>query len=371
MKSLTEILGIKEGQFFVRDNYVYVPLVVDGQLAQVTDSGEIRTIHGQKYVKSTNLLSVVENCHLICPQDYDAIKAQVAAELGKIPDKVALKDMLNEIIFQVLPHFVKINQGLERKKPTEDEIVEYLLSKNVVPENYIKRAVQITQDDSLNERLNTIGTYSVNVPNNVDTVGVLNNWFADAIKNQVLYNESVRIRGLVAERAAALKNSAKKNALFMYLNDCNAFDVDGFGFGNYDGALWAYKRIPAYALKDFNGDIYLFEGCRVAACGGSPHVMEYYKHPFLSSHRDMAQICIGHAQIIGDTRAERITQSIETGINVLLYGYFRHDGFGGYHSLNGRIQHGNYEVRFSDFKVSRDHPRIKSGEVIITNDALV
>ena len=98
----------------------------------------------------------------------------------------------------------------------------------------------------------------------------------------------------------------------------------------------------------------------------NPVVIEYYKHPFLFGHDSWQKLCMRRTQSYNLFTAENAINALEEGINSLLYGY-DHRRRNGYHSLDRLPMPGGL-INFDDYRVQKDHPKIVSGEVRITND---
>ena len=129
-----------------------------------------------------------------------------------------------------------------------------------------------------------------------------------------------------------------------------------------------YVWTGEYVLRDFKSwgrELYLFPSCRVAVDVkrnqvSRPYVLDAYVHPFLPSKQAVPKqgICTGFTTVKAKERAERIIKRIELGLNVLLFGY--HADCHPFHELSMHM--------FNKFRITPDHPKLKSGEVRITNE---
>jgi len=374
MKNLTQILGLEEGSFTVKDNYLYLPLMYD---SDVVPNDDVRTIRGKPYARSINLLSIVENYEQLVPRDYSAVKKEVLEEVvGRPVEEVAVRDGIKETLFQILPRFVKINKGIERKKPTNDEIMDFVETKYKIPEEYYKRAGGglRTQEDLAariaEQRIDTLSTiYSVDV----------NQWFARAVRAHILNQAKQDVTKAFAAKTEQERQNVRYNAFLLYMNDQRNFEIDDFGFTFNDGYLFVYKRLPEYVLKDFDGELYLFPGCRVGGYFHNPNepkvVERGYKHPFVSGGSSFDRVCTGVVHVEGRNNLDKTIDAIEKGTVALLYGYFNKyffdSGAHGMRDLRGNLNGSYTGVNFRDYRITRDHPKLKSGAVQITNDALV
>ena len=154
-----------------------------------------------------------------------------------------------------------------------------------------------------------------------------------------------------------------------------------------------YKRTGEYALKDYYGRIYLFPDCRVAVSTLlplKPFVMENYKHPFLEAHDSGQDICMRGFSPPNVFAAATVITALEEGIQALLYGYSprRRNGYHSLDRMTARARIGEsgeqpmvepldypvirrrhvLDVDFDDYRVSRDHSKVASGLVEVTND---
>jgi len=355
MKTLTDILGLKEGSFYVKDGRLFLPRFVDGPAKP-------------KYVQALSLASIVENYDKLFPEDYAYEKLGLLASYGKPPEQVDVRRGLRETLFEVLPYFVKILSGLERRKPTISEIIDYVEKSYPIPEVYYDRARLINGDD-LRRRLIFVEK-GISQKKIADTKRAhdVNLWFSQALVEKILSREAEHLRKIAGDMDNLAKESLRTNAFLLYMDSLNGFEIGDFGFERRDNMV--YKRIGEYALKDFNGEVYLFPECRVGVPFGQTNscVLDKYKHPFLPYRGTPSYICIGNAEITGDSSAKYTINAIDAGINALLYGYFNKEHFKGYHWL-GSSYDGRYY--FEEYRVSKSHPKIVSGEVMITNDSLI
>ena len=153
-----------------------------------------------------------------------------------------------------------------------------------------------------------------------------------------------------------------------------------------------HKHTGEYALKDFYGRPYLFPDCRIAVSTVvplKPFVIERYKHPFLEGHDAGQPICLRHLSRSRVFTPANVINALEEGMNALLYGYNSRRR-NGYHSLDRitrPVRTVDFDddimaadddepmirtrpmrsVHFEDYRISRDHPKIASGWVEITN----
>ena len=357
MKTLTQLLELKKGQYAVRDGTLWLPRQYSGQ-----DTPN----EPKEYVPAINLYAFAEQYEKMYPSECKQVREHIKQFSQRNLEAHRVSPDISTIVFDILPHFVKVLPGFERRKPTKEELLDYICSKTKIPAKYFdgqknnvyRGLIAVLQSEMAPVRFSA---------KNIDGA------FTQAVVRSMHAREIERLKHEKAAQDEAAKRASQHNALLKYLSDTTAFEINGFGFQQVsDFGRVIYKRIPEYALKHFDGRIYLFPECRVGAAldGGRPIVIESYKHPFLSGYRSRQSICVGNANITGRSNSALTINAIEAGITALLHGYYNERNFNGYHGLGGCRYHGEYVV-FDDYLVTRSHPKIKSGKVQITNDALI
>jgi hypothetical protein len=198
----------------------------------------------------------------------------------------------------------------------------------------------------------------------------LENLLKEAVEIEIITKK----RKELEESVKAMKETNTRYlAAMLYFKDAGNFEFENFGFEKRKDGYLAYVKIKEYALEDFeDGRIYLFPPCRVGTYVtfsgevNQPIVVDRYKHPFLKDYAPEQMICIMKFKLEGNTLSKRVINAIEQGISTLLYGYYPRDHVG-YRRLNGRSDSGHAPMSFSEYEISKDDPKIKSGEIAITN----
>jgi len=391
-------------ELLIQSGFVCLPLLFDpaieGEIRTSPRPKTLMTVDGRYFIKTLRLHSLVESYEKIDAQLYEQVLSmclQKYCGMVELSD-ISMSEKLRMILFQVMPYFIRRSRGLERRKLSEDEILDLVEEKVNIPRRYYDKATKFLDTRSL--RL-ILGELEERVPS-TDPPGDglmaarrLREWLVKALEVKIMNGEKERLRQVLYHREQFGGTQRKYVAILLYIAEKGSVEIDGFGFsriGMSDEYL-IYKRTGEYALKDFYGRLYLFPDCRVAVSAvipSRPFVIETYKHPFLEGFDAGQQICLRDFTPPKVFTAASVIKALEEGINALLYGYSSRRR-NGYHSLDRATQHirgtdldeeitSEFEegplgrrrrvpsVHFDDCRVPRDHPKIASGEVEITND---
>lgn len=223
----------------------------------------------------------------------------------------------------------------------------------------------------------------------------LGEWLQRAVEQRILEGEKARVRQAVQQREESPDAQRRHLAVLLHIAEEGALEIDGFGFSRIGPGdeYCVYKRTGEYALKDFYGRLYLFPECRVAVSTIlplKPFVMEHYKHPFLEGHDSGQDICMRGFSPPNVFAAATLITALEEGIQALLYGYSprRRNGYHSLDRMTARARIGDsgeqpmvepldypvirrrhvLDVDFDDYRVPRDHSKVASGLVEVTND---
>jgi hypothetical protein len=380
MASLVKkILGSID-EILIRDNFIYLPLLFDREIEKEIESNEQVIKANEKFfVKAIGIDTIVKNFDKIYKEAYSSIEEELCKKIfsKEIPAISTDKNyrILNALIFEVMPYFcpsfARIRNEKEKKEAVINAIEEY--QKRCIKEKYIEKYRQIASK-LLNEteQVNLLKKLEVNekitFPEGMVKASSLENMLKEAVEIEIITKKKKELE----ESVKAMKETNTRYlASILFLKDAGDFEFENFGFEKQEGCYLTYVKLKEYALKDFDGRIYLFPPCRVGTCvtlSGEVHepiVVDRYKHPFLESYAQKQKICIVDFELKGDTIGKRIISAIEQGISTLLYGYYSRD-FIGYRYLDGTTRRGP-EISFSEYRISEDDPRIKSGEITITN----
>lgn len=351
---------------YVKEGAIYFPLVVDKKIKNEIkyDKSKIVSVNGKNYIKGIGIESLIDNYDKINKREYDSFKESLLKEYSKdiLHD---LDEKERTIIFEVMPYFIERKD--KTKKLRKEDILEILVENLDIPKEYYKRAENFTEDsikNTIKELKNEIKDYSF--PEGEIKTSELRNFLNGLIKNKILVNEVHNLKKKLSEKVSKDKKAIMRDGALLYLieNELN-FEIGDFGVK--DG--WIYLKVGEYALRDFDGKVYRFPPCKIGVTYDSSHpfVLDKYKHPFIPDYKERQKICIGNQDIDGRTRAEKMINGLEIGVNTLLYGYFGE--LTPHHNLNGKKHHGGSNtINFEDYLISKAHPDIKSGKLKITND---
>ncbi|MFC1697385.1 hypothetical protein ACFL1H_03565 [Nanoarchaeota archaeon] len=360
-------------EVLIDGGFVYVPLLFDEEIEKNVNEYEKGKIiledNGQKYVRSLNLVSMVENYHKIYGKEYEKVKKNV---LKKYLNKSNLKELnidsnIKTIIFEVLPNFIKKHDGFERTKLDEYDIVELISKKSKIPSKYYTEADKFLDNDTLMKSLEKLdgSTGKIKpIKNGKTNTTYIKKWFDKALEVLVLSREKEDVKKAIDEKKVYINKHRDYVAVMLYLSQIEKFEIEKFGFVKKSKSYDVYKHTGEYALKDYSsGQIYLFPDCKVGVNTSNikhPKVINNnYNHPFLSGTSGHA-LCIVSRGWGSSFSGKNIIDGINAGLNTVMCGYVRASGFHPHSYLS--------RDKYRGYKVERSHPKIKSGKVEITND---
>jgi rRNA-processing protein FCF1 len=347
-------------ELVVESNFIYLPLLFDPEIEneiqtvfrskkQIENSvkPDLKTIIKVKdkyFVKALNLPSLLENYEVINAYDYKRLRNDclLKYQLTDEVDGIFLDETLKIILFQIMPHFIKKNSGLTRKKFNDKEILDLINRKINIPARYYKNAETFK---NLAPLKNIIENLEIQTPvfkppgNGILTGRKLRDWFHNAVQAKILKSERHRIAKSLKVREQFNQTKPEHIAILLYISDMGALEIDGFGFtrhNSYKGEYFVYKRTKEFVLTDYYARSYLFPECSVAVSTYlpfRPFVMEKYKHPFLLGHKSGQEICLKESVPSSELSAKNVIRTLEEGLTALRYGYDcrRRNG---YHSLD-------------------------------------
>ncbi|MCI0561493.1 MAG: hypothetical protein MN733_23645, partial [Nitrososphaera sp.] len=353
---------------------------------------------GRLFVKALSLQSLVENYANIQEGSYEQLRSTTLQKYRCIPglSGVPIDGKLRTIVFQVLPHFIRRTKRLARRKRNEEDILDLIGEKISIPARYYDDARKSLETESIRRALNDLEEQRVTIDPLKDglmSTHKLHEWLLKALEVRIVDGEKSRLRQVLDAREQFGATQRKSVARLLYIAEKGALEIDGFGFSRIGCTeeYLIYKHTGEYALSDFYGRIYLFPDCRVAVSTIvplRPVVMDMYKHPFLEGHDSAQQICLRDFSPPRVFTVANVINALELGINALLYGYSSRRR-NGYHSLDRVTRHVRTVefdedivpehddpliprrrmqiVDFDDYRVPRDHAKIASGRVQITN----
>ena len=391
-------------ELVIQSGFIYVPLLfdpsVDREIHTTPGPDTLIRMNGRVFVKAVSVESLLDTYPIIHPESFERLRSVCLQDYPAIlrSRRMLVDEKLETLLFQVMPHFIRSHEGFERKKLTEEEILDFLESKINVPASWYEAASEHRDTDFLRGVLQELEDRGKTVsPINECLISArkLGEWIQTAVRRRIIEEEKARLRQALQQRGDWVERHKRHLAVLLYLAGEGSLEVDGFGFCRIGstGDYLVFKRTGEYALKDYYGRFYLFPDCRVAVSTLvplKPFVMENYKHPFLEAYDSGQDICLRGFTSPGVFSGSGMIRALEEGINALLYGYSSRRR-NGYHNLErmpnrlGSLGFGDspivgpmdypiirkghiLDVDFEDYRVPNDHPKIASGQVEITND---
>jgi len=389
-------------ELVVESGFIHLPLLFDPAIEReihtLLKPNTLIQVDGRHFIKTLSLQSLVKNYEKIDTDSYEQLRSTCLQKYHPTLGVSGISEKLRAILFQVMPHFTRRKKSLERRRLTEEEVLDLIGEKINIPARYYKDATKFLDTVSLRGVLTDLEEQGATIDPPRDgpiSARKLQEWLLQALELKIVDNEKGRLREVLREREQFVEQQRKYTAILLYIADKGALEIDSFGFsrmGLTDEYL-IYKHTGEYALRDFYGRIYLFPDCRVGvSTAGSlrPVVIDTYKHPFLEGYDSGQAICLRDFSPPRVFTAADVIKALEEGINALLYSYSSRRR-NGYHSLDRITRHVETDdfddlvvpehgddpliprrrvrvVTFDDYRISKDHPKIVSGQVQITND---
>jgi len=368
------------------DGFLCLPLLLDPEIARDLDSRPVfpdsasspvgETLPGEHFLPAVRLASVVEGYPLLWPDSYRELKEAVCRELDlpATEEDPGLHGWLAPLVFEVLPHFVRLGPAASRGPLGPEAVLAALARRLQVPPLYYDRARAVAAPEELARRLETLEKAALPLPPPPQgwVSGVeLDHWLGQALRAFIIREERQTLARRLEEYRRQGETRLMRLALLLFLKDRGELEIDGFGITPYPGSAgdyWVYRRTGEYALRDYYGRPYLFPDCRVAVSTRErlrPVVLETYKHPLLRRHAPRQEICLPQEYQAPLTKGPReIIAALEAGLNALYYGYNPRRR-NGYHSLD---RHRTEQlISFEEYRLAPEDPRLRSGRVEVKN----
>ncbi len=359
----------------VQSGVLYLPLLFDpdidrdvrrtssgpspGDRSTCTASPILIQVGRRFYVKTVTLQTIVDNYEALDRAGYENLRE---ALLGKTEVDSSLKAVLpggklQIILLKILPHFVRKNRGAQRKRFSDEDVLDFLCDHLDIPQAYRKQAREVLDPRPLTQalaRLEAVASAPGPPPEGSLSGPALRQWIVDGLKARIVMRERDRLQRELRRRGELGETQTRHLAALLFLADRGSFELDGFGFlriGTRDEYL-IYKRTGEYVLEDYYARRYRFPDCRVAVSTQGPLrplVIERYKHPFLFGHTSNQEICMRGYDWPAEFSAENVIQVLEDGINALLFGYDARRR-NGYHSLDPTLYYVK-TIEFVDYRI--------------------
>ena len=363
---------------FVEDEFLYLPLLCDEKGTDIASSKKMTiTRDGRTLVKTLHLPSLIDTFPQLEKQEYERIKDEYLTQaLSKKIRHDQIDALLESILFEVLPHFVKLPKG-----KTQEGIVDYLVGQVEIPKQYYTRAETASNIEELQTILKrTSNPQKQKLPDGFVSQKNLNTWLLSALQEKVMNEEKEKTSAALSQAEKLVQTAKNRTALLFYVKEkgleISDFCVKPEPRSPYDDSSYMVSiKTGKYALKEFNDTkyVYVFPSCSVAtrvsrSLASRPYILESYKHPFLSSTSPFQPICVRKGVGELPPKPQNIIDILEIGLNTMFYGYTNAVDFNGYHRLNGARSLGSYTVSFDNLRVLRTDKQIASREIEVKND---
>jgi len=362
-------------ELVVESDFIYMPLLFDPEIEKEIqilesekplgspgkpESKSIIAFEGKHFVKALNLHSFINNYEAIDAHSYHRFRNECLRKyrLTREVDGHFLDETLRTILFRIMPYFIKKNKVFNRKKVSDEGILDLIGEKIDIPGKYYIEAITFGDLNALKEILKELENQKplFQMPENgLHSGPKLRDWLRKAIHAKVLADEQHRIIKSLQIREQFRKAKPEHIAVLLYLADAGAMEIDGFGFTRNNavkGEYLIYKRTGDYILKDYYARSYLFPDCRIAVSTYTPYrpfVIEKYKHPFLLGHKAGQEICMKNFVPSNEFTAENVIRTLEEGLTAMRYGYNGRQR-NGYHSLDEMWVH-IPTTTFEDYRI--------------------
>jgi len=362
-------------ELLVDSDFIYLPLLLDpgvvkelqeplerGISQDIAKSGRKKhtlEVQDRYFVKTMSLYSFLENYEKFDTDSFKQLKNAFLCEHLLIPevDSISVDSKLMTILLQVMPYFIKKNKGLERKKLTDEEILDLVGRKINIPQKYYEAAETFLDRDALQRMLSDLekqGATPKLPESGLLSARDLKAWCHRALQTRFVKSEREYLKQALYVRERFRLTKKKHLAILLYIATKGSLEIDDFGFlrTDHNNDYLIYKHTGKYVLKDYYARRYLFPDCRVAVSTAGPLrpiVIETYKHPFLHDHDSGQEICLRNFNPPKQFTVNNAITVLEEGINALLYGYDsrRRNGI---HSLDKTRVHIR-TIEFDDYRI--------------------
>jgi hypothetical protein len=383
-------------EFLVKDDYICYPILFDTDIVkELRSSKDVLEFDGKNYIRGIKIQTIAENYEKFDPQTYhdmkiDFLRKALPERTEDFKDYCQGNDLLRMIVFEIMPYFIAKNRKLEEikeenqanRKGVEEKILSLVKERTTIPDRYYQEARGFCKLDDIEYALKRLEEINnPEIPSGLFNAKMLETILIDEIEGVIVKKSRKELEGNIELKKELVSKKAEHIAALLYLKEAERFELENFGFiREHDATYTIYKKLEPYALREFNGDVYLFPECIVGFNVPSstnvgvpiPLVLNEYKHPFLPGHSEHQKICIRDFRNTEEKPNERIITALNMGVDTILYGYFNQIGFFGFHSLDGRVHNTQYHhSTFGEYRISEDDPRIKNGTVVITNDPFI
>jgi len=402
MKNLLE----SDLELVCRSGFVYLPLLLDPSVAAEIDGPVGRHVvaeeGGRHFVRTMSLRSLVGSYETLYPKSYEELRRSSLnrSSSAQTPTAPVVSERLKTILFSVLPHFVRRGPGLDRRRLTEEELLDFIGKRIEIPERSCEPAGCRFDPGLLKRILADLTQRRPAAEPPADgrmPARELGEWLSRALEARILDEERARLTRILNAQEQVGADATVRTRILLHIAEKGGLEIDDFGFSRRGAGeeYLIYKHTGEFALKDYYGRLYLFPDCRVAVSTSTslkPFVIETYKHPFLEGHDAGQEICLPHRTPTNGFSGPAVVEALEEGVNALLHGYSSRRR-NGYHSLEGipkltgspgfgdsppagrtddpaRRRRHILDVDFDDYRIPGDHAKIISGQVAITNDFL-
>jgi hypothetical protein len=355
----------------VKSGFIYAPLLFDPgiekELNAAEDEGTCGTgsakatiaVDGTIFIKTVSLNSLLDNYEQIDPSTYEELRSDLLREYSDVmtAGRTFLVGKLKTIVFEIMPYFIKKGRGLDRRRLSEEEMLDLISKKIGSPRRHLKEANALLDAAVLRRALKNLEAQNLAVEPPDDgplSVRDLHAWLRKGLQARIVECEKERLRQAMLEREQ-FGEQLKYMCILQHVAEEGSLEIDGFGFSRIgsDDEYFVYKHTGEYILKDYYARPYLFPDCRVAVSTNGvlkPIVMERYKHPFLQGFESGQEICMRGITPKSTFTANHVIEALEEGINALLYGYDSRRR-NGYNSLDRTTVYVKPSVDFDDYRV--------------------
>jgi len=394
--------AFQEDTLVIEQGHLYLPLYLDTEteetISQTTSPIEsletlkkretddtpdtLLQFDGKPHIQTLSLDTLVENYPQLRPDSYEQVKERALDEIQEEfrDEYMPLDNKLETIIFDVMPYFIDTKQGLDTTTTTKDDVIERIQEEvHTDISDYYDDVDDLFNIHELESKIQQVeqdatGQIDYTAPPEGDiTHEELTGWVEEALKEMVYREETDKLHESLESRKDFADRNKDQLATLLMIEDRASLEIDDFGFEKDDDSYWVYVDTGDYALRGFDGNVYEFPNAEVGVRTddiSSPRILNRYRHPFLPTEDTYQGICLGNASAAPNNfNAENLIESIETGLNIILHGYFNESEFSGYHSLDGDEHHGgNRDIDFERYRTTESE--LERRDITVTNDFL-
>ncbi len=239
-------------EILVHQGCVYLPLLFDPAVEQechtLISEGAVPSyppaagtevpppvlaLGGSLFVQAVRAAALVEHFEMLFPKEHLSRRRLLRERYSLNADLfgVALDPELFNILFHILPHFLR-RDGLPRRRPLQEgEILDLIRERLPVPYHFIREARRFLDIKPVKTALNRLDVAPEEPPpEGLILAPALRAWWEEALAARLLNAERRRLQKELADREQWTAAQEDRLAVLLYVAAKGTLELDGFGF---------------------------------------------------------------------------------------------------------------------------------------------